>query len=124
MDAQSLDKTISDKSEININGLKVKTYEHIDKSKISEQLDKISKLHLSDFLDAKESDFKSNINDMFSTIKFLDSTLRGMLELNSTLKSEAQEHRRLIKKLESANKDANAKLLYYENNTPLISDLE
>ncbi|MBF0314608.1 MAG: hypothetical protein HQK50_09640 [Oligoflexia bacterium] len=115
---ENLDKTID------INSLKIKTYEHIDKSKITEQLEKISKLRLSDFLDAKESDFKSNINEMFSTIKYLDSTLRSMIELNSTLKNEAQEHQRQIKKLESSNKEIKEKLLFHENSTPVLNDLE
>ncbi|MBF0360253.1 MAG: hypothetical protein HQK49_04540 [Oligoflexia bacterium] len=96
----------------------------VDKSKIKEQLDKISELRLSDFLNSTETEFKDHVNEMLSTIKELDSNFRDTLKLNHTLRGELHDCKQVISKLNNENKGFEKKLAEFENSSPIIGETE
>ncbi|MBF0205760.1 MAG: hypothetical protein HQK53_02615 [Oligoflexia bacterium] len=114
----------NEQNTLGLNGLKIKTFDHVDKRKIKEQLERISKLRPSDLLDSSENEFKNNVTEMFAIIKDLENNYRGTLELNTVLRGELQESRQHIKEVTSTNKELQKKLSCLENTSPLLGEIE
>ena len=92
--------------------------------KIVEQLKKISELKLEDFIELSETKFENTVRGMFSVIKNLESHLGEVIQMNSTLRAEAQVSKSEIEKLSQEKKDLRQRISSLEKDTPLVADLE
>jgi len=91
---------------------------------IIEQLKKISELKLEDFIKLSETKFENTVRGMFSVIKNLESHLEEVLQMNSTLRAEAQVSKSEIEKLKVEKEELEQRISSLEKDTPLIADLE
>jgi len=91
---------------------------------IIEQLKKISELKLEDFIKLSETKFENTVRGMFSVIKNLESHLGEVLQMNNTLRIEAEGSKSEIEKLKIEKKELKQRISSLEMDTPLIADLE
>jgi len=92
--------------------------------KIFEQLQKISELKLEDFIKLSETKFENTVRGMFSVIKNLESHLGEVLQMNNTLRIEAEDSKGEIEKLRGEKKELEQRISSFEKDIPLIADLE
>ena len=124
MTLENIDTTQRQAHYIEFDDFVVESTSRTEVPRIMEQLKKISELNLESFIQLSGAKFENTVKEMFSIIKSLETHLRGVLELNATLRREAQDSAREKEKLRSEKEGLEQKVAGLLRDTPLVEDLE